>query len=100
MYYYFTYWPGIKPSNGGAAFDALIPYYYVPAIDDLDFIYGTSPKATFYSDGRVVFNYNGDLTVGPYPASGPAFKNKRTFFSTSGYWFVQTSDTCVRYGER
>jgi hypothetical protein len=90
-YYYFTYWPGVKPASG-PSFDALIPFYYVPAIDDLDFIYGTAPEPSFQSDGRVVFSYLGDLTVGPYPTTGPAFKTKEQFYSTSGYWFVQTSE--------
>ncbi|WP_205513736.1 DUF4302 domain-containing protein [Longitalea arenae] len=90
-YYYFTYWPGVQPPTG-AAFDALIPFYYVPAIDDLDYIYGTSPRVSFQSDGRVMFTYNGDLTVGPYPVTGPAFKTKEQFYSTSGYWFVQTGE--------
>lgn len=91
-YYYFTYWPGIQPATG-QPFDALLPFYYVPRIDDLDWIYGTSPRASFLSDGRVVFTYNGDLNGEPYPTAGPAFKTREQFFSTSGYWFVQTSET-------
>ncbi|WP_207515732.1 DUF4302 domain-containing protein [Longitalea luteola] len=91
QYYYLTYWPGIQPATG-AAFDALVPFYYVPAIDDLDYTYGTSPKVSFQSDGKVIFSYNGDLTVGPYPTTGPAFKTKEQFYSTSGYWFVQTGE--------
>jgi hypothetical protein len=90
-YYYLTYWPGIQPATG-AAFDGLIPFYYVPSIDDLDWLYGTSPNASYQSDGRVVFTLAGDLNGEPYPATGPAFKTKQQFFSTDGYWFVQTTE--------
>jgi hypothetical protein len=90
-YYYFTYWPGVQPATG-SPFDALIPFYFVPAINALDFTYGTAPKANFQSDGRVIFSLLGDLTVGPYPATGPAFKTKEQFFSSNGYWFVQTGE--------
>jgi hypothetical protein len=90
-YYYFTYWPGIQPATG-RAFDALLPFYYIPRIDDIDWIYGTAPKASFQSDGRVVFSLSGDLNGDPYPVTGPAFKTKQQFFSTNGYWFVQTSE--------
>jgi hypothetical protein len=90
-YYYFTYWPGIQPSSG-SSFDALVPFYYIPAINDIDFHYGTAGKPTFQSDGRVIIGLLGDLTVGPYPTTGPAFKTKEQLFSTSGYWFVQTSE--------
>jgi len=91
-YYYFTYWPGVQPATG-ASFDALIPFYLVPSINALDFIYGTAPKANFQSDGRVVFTLLGDLTTGPYPTTGPAFNTKVQLFSTNGYWFVQTGET-------
>jgi uncharacterized protein DUF4302 len=91
VYYYLAYWPGIQPATG-ASFDAIVPYYYVPAINDLDFIYGTSPRPGFQSDGRVIFSFQGDLNVGPYPVTGPAFNTKVQFFSTSGYWFVQTGE--------
>jgi hypothetical protein len=90
-YYYLTYWPGVQPASG-PSFDALIPFYLVPAIDALDFIYGTAPKPSFQSDGRVVFAFDGDLNVGPHPTSGPAFKTKQQLFITNGYWFVQTGD--------
>jgi len=90
-FYYVTYWPGIQPGSG-SSFDALIPFYYLPAIDDIDFNYGTAPKPTFQSDGRVTFSLLGDLTIGPYPTTGPAFKTKEQLFSTNGYWFVQTSE--------
>jgi len=92
QFYYLTYWPGIQPGSG-SSFDVLIPYYYLPAIDDIDFNYGTAPKPTFQSDGRVTFSLLGDLTVGPYPITGPAFKTKEQLFSTNGYWFVQTSES-------
>jgi hypothetical protein len=91
-YYYFTYWPGVQPSSGGAPFDALIPFYYEPAVNGLDYYYGTAPKANFQSDGRVIFTLLGDLTAGPYPTTGPAFKTKEQFFSSNGYWFVQTGE--------
>lgn len=92
-YYYFTYWPGVQPSSG-SSFDALLPYYYIPAINDIDFHYGTAGKPSFQSDGRVIFSFLGDLTLGPYPTTGPAFKTKDLLFSTtSGWWFVQTSET-------
>jgi len=90
-YYYFTYWPGVQPATG-APFDALIPFYLVPAINELDFTYGTAPKTNFQADGRVIFSLLGDLTVGPFPATGPAFKTKEQFFSANGYWFVQTGE--------
>ncbi|THU40430.1 DUF4302 domain-containing protein [Niastella caeni] len=91
QYYYFTFWPGVQPAQG-APFDALIPFYYVPASNELDFTYGTAPKANFQSDGRVIFTLLGDLTVGPYPVTGPAFNTKVQFISTNGYWFVQTGE--------
>ena len=91
-YYYFTYWPGVQPATG-ASFDAMIPFFYVPSINALDYIYGTAPKANFQSDGRVVFTLLGDLNIGPYPTTGPAFNTKVQLFSTNGYWFVQTGET-------
>lgn len=91
-YYYLAYWPGIQPGSG-SSFDALVPYYYIPVIDDIDFHYGTAGKPSFQSDGRVILGFLGDLTVGPYPTTGPAFKTKEQLFSTNGYWFVQTGET-------
>ena len=91
QYYYLTYWPGVQPASG-SSFDALIPFYYIPRINDIDFIYGTAPKPTFQTDGRVVFSLLGDLTVGPYPTTGPAFKTKEQFFNSNGYWFIQTGE--------
>jgi hypothetical protein len=91
QYYYLTYWPGVQPASG-AAFDALIPFYYMPAINDIDFTYGTAPQPAFQSDGRVIFSLLGDLTVGPFPTTGPAFKTKEQFVNASGYWFIQTGD--------
>jgi hypothetical protein len=90
-YYYFTYWPGIQPATG-SSFDALIPFYLVPAINALDYYYGTAPKPTFQSDGRVTFSLLGDLTAGPYPVTGPAFNTKAQLYITNGYWFVQTGE--------
>jgi hypothetical protein len=91
-YYYFTYWPGVQPSSG-SSFDALVPFYYIPAIDDIDFHYGAAARTSFQSDGRVIFSSLGDLTVGPYPTTGPAFKTKDLLYSTTnGWWFVQTSE--------
>jgi len=91
-YYYFAFWPGVQPQSG-SAFDALVPYYYLQAIDDIAFHYGTAGKTSFQSDGRVVFSLLGDLTLGPYPTTGPAFKTKELLFgTTSGFWFVQTSE--------
>jgi hypothetical protein len=91
QYYYLSYWPGIQPATG-SSFDALIPFYYIPAINDIDFNYGTAPKPAFQSDGRVIFSLLGDLTVGPFPTTGPAFKTKEQFYNTSGYWFIQTGE--------
>ncbi|AEW00213.1 hypothetical protein A4D02_28230 [Niastella koreensis] len=91
QFYYLTYWPGVQPSSG-SSFDALIPFYYIPRINDIDFIYGTAPKPTFQSDGRVQFSLLSDLTVGPYPTTGPASKTKDQFFNSNGYWFVQTGE--------
>jgi hypothetical protein len=90
-YYYLTYWPGVQPQTG-QPFDALIPFYYFPAIDDIDFTYGTAPNPTFQTDGRVTFTLLGDLTVGPYPTTGPAAKTKEQFIISNGYWFVQTGE--------
>lgn len=90
-YYYFTYWPGIQSSSG--SFDALVPFYFFPAQNALDWLYGTAPKASFQADGRVIFTLQGDLNGDPYPATGPAFKTKDQLFITNGYWFVQTSET-------
>lgn len=91
QYYFLTYWPGVQPSSG-PSFDALIPFYYIPRINDIDFIYGTAPKPTFQPDGRVMFSLLGDLTVGPYPTTGPAADTKEQFFNNNGYWFVQTGE--------
>ncbi len=90
-YYYLTYWPGVQPTTG-APFDALLPFYYFPAINDIDFTYGTAPKPTFQTDGRVTFTLLGDLTIGPYPTTGPAAKVKEQFIISNGYWFVQTGE--------
>lgn len=90
QFYYFTYWPGIQQSTG--SFDALVPFYYLPKIDDIGYIYGTAPKPSFQSDGRVIFSLLGDLNVGTYPVTGPAFNTKAQVLSTYGYWFVQTSE--------
>jgi len=90
-FYYLTYWPGIQPASG-SAFDALVPFYYLPAIDNIDWLYGTAPKPSFQSDGRVIFSLLGDLNAEPYPVTGPAFTTKTQLYSTYGYWFVQTSE--------
>jgi hypothetical protein len=90
-YYALIYWPGIKPSSG-PSFDAFTPYYLTPASNAVDWIYGTGQQPSFQSDGRLVFNYLGDLTAGVYPTSGPAYKTKVQLFITNGYWFVQTSE--------
>jgi hypothetical protein len=90
-YYYLTYWPGVQPASG-PSFDALIPFYYFPAINDIDFTYGTAPKPVFQTDGRVTFSLLGDLTVGPFPTTGPAFKTKEQFINSNGYWFIQTGE--------
>jgi hypothetical protein len=91
-YYALVYWAGIQPS-GGQSFDAFTPYYYMPASNSVDFFYGTGQQPSFQTDGRLVFNYLGDLTTGVYPSSGPAFQTKQQLFITNGYWFVQTSTT-------
>jgi hypothetical protein len=91
QYYYLTYWPGVQPASG-SSFDALIPFYYIPRINDIDFIYGTAPNPTFQPDGRVSFSLLGDLTVGPYPTTGPASKIKEQFVNSNGYWFIQTGE--------
>lgn len=91
-YYALVYWAGIKPATG-PSFDAFTPYYYAPASNSVDWIYGTGQQPAFQSDGRLVLNYLGDLTAGPYPTSGPAFQTKQQLFITNGYWFVQTSAT-------
>jgi len=91
QFYYLAYWPGVQPGSG-PSFDALIPFYYIPRIGNIDFIYGTAPKPTFQTDGRVTFSLLGDLTVGPYPTTGPASKIKEQIINSNGYWFIQTGD--------
>jgi hypothetical protein len=91
QYYYLVYWPGIQPSSG-PSFDVMMPFYYVPSLNALDYYYGTAHRPNFHQDGRVVFGYIGDLTFGVHPTSGPAHNTRVQLYNNSGYWFVQTSE--------
>jgi hypothetical protein len=90
-YYYLVYWPGIQPQTG-PAFDVLTPFFYFPAFNALDLYYGTAQNIEFRTDGKVLFRYLGDLTVGEYPASGPAHQTRVQLYDSYGYWFVQTGE--------
>lgn len=85
-YYYLMYWP----HPGGQNYDVFLPAYLITATSEVDIIYGVAQTANFLSDGRVTFRYAGDLTVGPYPTTGPAALARTQLFSTQGYYFVQT----------
>lgn len=89
-YYGLIYYPGIKSTS---VFDAFTVYYYMPAGDYIDWLYGTAQSPLYLSDGRVVFRTLGDLIGGDFPASGPAYDSKQQLLNSSGYWFVQTSST-------
>jgi hypothetical protein len=90
-YYYLVYWPGIQPQSG-PSFDVLTPFFYFPDLNALDFFYGTAQTAEFRQDGKVLFDYLGDLTFGVYPSSGPAHKSRIQLYDSYGYWFVQTGE--------
>ncbi len=92
QYYSLFYWPGIQPQSG-PSFDVFGPFYYVPSSNSLDLIYGTAHNLKFFPDGRVVFNYLGDLTIGPYPNNGPAALSRNQLYNSRGFYFVQTSAT-------
>ncbi len=92
QYYSLFYWPGIQPQFG-PSFDVFGPFYYVPSSNSLDLIYGTAHNLKFFPDGRVVFNYLGDLTIGPYPNNGPAALSRNQLYNSRGFYFVQTSAT-------
>ena len=85
-YYYLMYWP----HPGGQNYDVFLPAYLITATQQVDIIYGVAQTTNFLSDGRVTFRYAGDLTVGPYPATGPAALSRTQLFSSQGYYFVQT----------
>lgn len=89
-YYYLVYWP--RPA-AGQTYDVLFPAYLITSQNALDIIYGIAERPSFLSDGRAVFKYVGDLTVGPYPATGPAADTKNQLLIPQGYYFVQTSAT-------
>ena len=74
-------------------FDVLAPIYYVPSANGLDLIYGMAQTPNFTADGRIIFNYLGDLTIGPYPTAGPAAQTKTQLLLPQGYYFVQTGPT-------
>jgi hypothetical protein len=85
QYFYLLYWP--RPQ--GQTFDAFAPTFLIPSQNALDLIYGIAVTPNFLSDGRVVFNYLGDV-VGPYPSSGPAALTRSQFLIAQGYYFIQT----------
>lgn len=85
-YYYLMYWP----QPGGQTYDVFLPAYLITATNQVDIIYGIAQRPSFLSDGRVTFRYVGDLTVGPYPGTGPAALTRTQFLSSQGYYFVQT----------
>ena len=88
-YYYLIYWP--RPVTG-QSFDVLAPAFLIPSQNALDLIYGIAQAPNFLANGRVVFNYLGDV-VGPYPTTGPAALTKAQLFIPQGYYFVQTGPT-------
>jgi hypothetical protein len=89
QYYYLIYWP--RPV-AGQSFDVLAPAFLIPSQNALDLIYGIAQAPNFLSNGRVVFNYLGDV-VGPYPTTGPAALTKAQLLIPQGYYFVQTGPT-------
>lgn len=89
QYYYLVYLPGIQPQSG-PGYDVMMPFFYVPALNAIDFNYGTAHTIEFRNDGRVLFRYLGDLTVGAHPVSGPAHQTRVQLYDSYGYWFVQT----------
>lgn len=87
-YYHLFYWPAVTASN-----DAFGPFFLNAARTELVFVYGTAPRnpPTFTADGRAIFVRLGDYP--PYPTTGGAALTRAQLYSTSGYYFVQTSET-------
>jgi hypothetical protein len=91
-FYYLIYWPKVTSSN-----DFFGPAFLDPAQTAIDLFYGTAPKTpTLTSDGRAIFTALGDY--GPpnfltYPTTGAAAQTKNLLYNSSGYYFVQTSET-------
>ncbi|MEO6455502.1 MAG: DUF4302 domain-containing protein [Ginsengibacter sp.] len=86
-YYYLIYWPEYAATN-----DFFGPVFLNAARTGLTLVYGTAPRIpTFTTDGRAIFVQLGNY--GTYPASGPAAQSKALLYNSSGYYFVQTSET-------
>lgn len=91
-FYYLVYLPGAGV-QGGQTYDIMLPFYYEPARNALNYYYGTAQRALANADGRMSFSYVGDLLIGPHPVTGPAELTRTQLYNTSGYWFVQTGET-------
>jgi hypothetical protein len=93
-FYYFIYWPKVTASN-----DFFGPVFIDAAQTGVDLFYGTAPGIpTFTSDGRAIFSPHPTRDYGPpnflpYPTSGPAAQTRALLYNSSGYYFVQTSET-------
>jgi hypothetical protein len=86
-YLYLIYWPKFNVS-----YDLFAPVFIDAARDSINLFYGTAPRApTITANGRAVFREIGSL--GPYPTTGPAELSRAQLYNTSGYYFVQTSET-------
>jgi Domain of unknown function (DUF4302) len=91
-YFYLIYWPGVTTGN-----DFFGPVFLNATRTALSVAYGTAPGIpTFTADGRAIFMRLGDYgppNFLPYPATGPAAQSKALLYNSSGYYFVQTSET-------
>jgi hypothetical protein len=85
-YYFLAYWPEYDPGN-----DLFGPVFINAAGTGLELQYATAPRPNFTADGRLVFQYLGDY--GPYPNTGPSGLSRVQLYNSSGYYFVQTSET-------
>jgi hypothetical protein len=85
-YYFLIYWPEYGTGN-----DLFAPVFINAAGTSLELQYGTAPRPNFTSDGRLIFQYLGDY--GSYPNTGPAGQSRALLYNSSGYYFVQTSET-------
>jgi hypothetical protein len=86
-YYFLIYWPKYAANN-----DFFGPIFLNAAQTNLTLVYGTAPAIpTFTSDGRAIFTQLGNY--GTHPTTGPAGLSRNQLYSSSGYYFVQTSPT-------
>jgi len=91
-FYQLIYWPKVSSSN-----DFFGPLFLDAAQTGVDIFYGTPPRIpTFTADGRAVFVPAGEYgppNFLPYPTTGPATLTRTLLYNSSGYYFVQTSET-------